>query len=192
MADELPDEFIALHARLVAIEDSGGAGKGVEQEGRHAHPPEAPDPRLGGEAEGRALPPGGRRRLGSAQEEVWEDGSNKVAYDRRRKYLLGSETHGLMNYPFRDEVPVFRVLLVHRREGPHAPPGVVFVRPGLEGVPGEVGALPALGRAGVRIEAVGVEVAAVAAGVVEHTVDDDRNSHLFGLGTEGLQVLLIP
>ena len=33
--------------------------------------------------------------------EVWEDGSNKVAYDRRRKYLLGSETHGLMNYPFR-------------------------------------------------------------------------------------------
>ena len=33
--------------------------------------------------------------------EVWEDGSNKIAYDRRRKYLLGRETHGLMNYPFR-------------------------------------------------------------------------------------------
>lgn len=33
--------------------------------------------------------------------EVWEDGSNKVAYDRRRRYLLGRETHGLMNYPFR-------------------------------------------------------------------------------------------
>ena len=33
--------------------------------------------------------------------EVWEDGSNKSAYDRRRKYLLGRETHGLMNYPFR-------------------------------------------------------------------------------------------
>ena len=33
--------------------------------------------------------------------EVWEDGSNKIAYDRRRQYLLGSETHGLMNYPFR-------------------------------------------------------------------------------------------
>ena len=32
---------------------------------------------------------------------VWEDGSNKIAYDRRRKYLLGRETHGLMNYPFR-------------------------------------------------------------------------------------------
>ncbi len=34
--------------------------------------------------------------------EVWEDGSNKIAYDKRRKYLLGRETHGLMNYPFRD------------------------------------------------------------------------------------------
>ncbi len=33
--------------------------------------------------------------------EVWEDGSNKIAYSRRRRYLLGGETHGLMNYPFR-------------------------------------------------------------------------------------------
>ena len=33
--------------------------------------------------------------------EVWEDGSNKIAYGQRRKYLLGRETHGLMNYPFR-------------------------------------------------------------------------------------------
>ena len=30
--------------------------------------------------------------------EVWEDGSNKIAYSQRRRYLLGSETHGLMNY----------------------------------------------------------------------------------------------
>ena len=29
--------------------------------------------------------------------EVWEDGSNKIAYSRRRRYLLGRETHGLMN-----------------------------------------------------------------------------------------------
>jgi 4-alpha-glucanotransferase len=36
--------------------------------------------------------------------EVWEDGSNKIAYSRRRKYLLGSEAHGLMNYPFRTAV----------------------------------------------------------------------------------------
>jgi len=33
--------------------------------------------------------------------EVWEDGSNKIAYSRRRQYLLGHETHSLMNYPFR-------------------------------------------------------------------------------------------
>ena len=33
--------------------------------------------------------------------EVWEDGSNKIAYSHRRRYLLGRETHGLMNYPFR-------------------------------------------------------------------------------------------
>lgn len=34
--------------------------------------------------------------------EVWEDGSNKIAYSQRRRYLLGHETHGLMNYPFRN------------------------------------------------------------------------------------------
>lgn len=33
--------------------------------------------------------------------EVWEDGSNKIAYSKRRRYLLGHEVHGLMNYPFR-------------------------------------------------------------------------------------------
>jgi len=33
--------------------------------------------------------------------EVWEDGSNKIAYSQRRRYLLGGETNGLMNYPFR-------------------------------------------------------------------------------------------
>ena len=33
--------------------------------------------------------------------EVWEDASNKIAYSTRRKYLLGDELHGVMNYPFR-------------------------------------------------------------------------------------------
>jgi len=42
--------------------------------------------------------------------EVWEDGSNKVAYSTRRKYLLGGQTHGLMNYPFRN------ALLAYLRE----------------------------------------------------------------------------
>ncbi len=36
--------------------------------------------------------------------EVWEDGTTKIAYSRRRRYLLGSETHGLMNYPFRTAI----------------------------------------------------------------------------------------
>lgn len=36
--------------------------------------------------------------------EVWEDGSNKIAYSVRRKYLLGAQTHALMNYPFRDSL----------------------------------------------------------------------------------------
>ena len=34
--------------------------------------------------------------------EVWEDGSNKISYSRRRRYLLGHEANGLMNYPFRN------------------------------------------------------------------------------------------
>lgn len=31
--------------------------------------------------------------------EVWEDGTTKVAYSKRRRYLLGGGLHGLMNYP---------------------------------------------------------------------------------------------
>ena len=33
--------------------------------------------------------------------EVWDEGTTKIAYDQRRRYLLGTETHGLMNYPLR-------------------------------------------------------------------------------------------
>ncbi len=33
--------------------------------------------------------------------EVWEDGSNKIAYSVRRRHLLGRHCDGLMNYPFR-------------------------------------------------------------------------------------------
>lgn len=33
--------------------------------------------------------------------EVWEDASTKIAYSQRRKYLLGTELHSVMNYPFR-------------------------------------------------------------------------------------------
>ena len=33
--------------------------------------------------------------------EVWEDASNKIAYGKRKKYYLGNELDGVMNYPFR-------------------------------------------------------------------------------------------
>ena len=34
--------------------------------------------------------------------EVWEDASNKISYDSRRKYILGEGLDGVMNYPFKD------------------------------------------------------------------------------------------
>ena len=33
--------------------------------------------------------------------EVWEDASNKIAYDNRKQYYLGAELDGVMNYPVR-------------------------------------------------------------------------------------------
>lgn len=36
--------------------------------------------------------------------EVWEDASNKVAYDRRRKYFRGHELDSVMNYPLRQAI----------------------------------------------------------------------------------------
>lgn len=36
--------------------------------------------------------------------EVWEDASNKVSYDERRKYILGDELHGVMNYPLKESI----------------------------------------------------------------------------------------
>ena len=39
--------------------------------------------------------------------EVWEDASNKIAYDVRRKYLQGGELDSVMNYPLRSAVVSF-------------------------------------------------------------------------------------
>lgn len=36
--------------------------------------------------------------------EVWEDASNKIAYSKRREYLMGEELNGVMNYPFKDSI----------------------------------------------------------------------------------------
>ena len=36
--------------------------------------------------------------------EVWEDASNKIAYDTRKTYFLGNELDSVMNYPLKDAV----------------------------------------------------------------------------------------
>ena len=36
--------------------------------------------------------------------EVWEDASNKIAYNTRRRYLLGGQLDSVMNYPLRDAI----------------------------------------------------------------------------------------
>lgn len=36
--------------------------------------------------------------------EVWEDASNKIAYDQRRRYVSGSNLYGVMNYPLREAI----------------------------------------------------------------------------------------
>lgn len=39
--------------------------------------------------------------------EVWEDASNKIAYDHRRRYFRGRQLDSVMNYPFRDGILSF-------------------------------------------------------------------------------------
>ncbi len=36
--------------------------------------------------------------------EVWEDASNKIAYETRKKYFLGDELDSVMNYPLREAI----------------------------------------------------------------------------------------
>ncbi len=47
--------------------------------------------------------------------EVWEDGSNKIAYERRKQYYLGAELDGVMNYPLRTGIIEF---LTHSDSSP--------------------------------------------------------------------------
>ena len=39
--------------------------------------------------------------------EVWEDASNKIAYDERRRYFQGTQLDGVMNYPLRNGMLLF-------------------------------------------------------------------------------------
>lgn len=36
--------------------------------------------------------------------EVWEDASNKISYDKRRRYLLGGQLDSVMNYPLKNAI----------------------------------------------------------------------------------------
>ena len=36
--------------------------------------------------------------------EVWEDASNKISYEKRRKYVLGKELDGVMNYVYKNAI----------------------------------------------------------------------------------------
>lgn len=46
--------------------------------------------------------------------EVWEDASNKVAYDKRRRYFTGHQLDSVMNYPLKEGVIDF--ILTRRKE----------------------------------------------------------------------------
>lgn len=39
--------------------------------------------------------------------EVWEDASSKISYGKKRRYLLGNELDGVMNYPLRNAIISF-------------------------------------------------------------------------------------
>lgn len=48
--------------------------------------------------------------------EVWEDASNKIAYEQRRRYFQGDQLDSVMNYPLKDELIAF---LLKHGDGKH-------------------------------------------------------------------------
>ena len=76
--------------------------------------------------------------------------------------------HGVLSPD--DEVPVVRLVLLNGGQRHNPPPGVIIRGPGMEGKPVEIRGIGALGRAYAGIEAIGVEVAALRACVIEYTV----------------------
>ena len=48
--------------------------------------------------------------------EVWEDASNKIAYEQRRRYFHGDQLDSVMNYPLKDELIAF---LLKHGDGQH-------------------------------------------------------------------------
>ena len=89
-----------------------------------------------------------------------------------------------------DIVLVLGIFLHHVGERLEVPPAGVLVRPFAEGVPGIVGRFLRLVRARLRIPALTVEIDAVAAGMVEHAVDNDADPIFSGLPAEAAEILL--
>ena len=89
-----------------------------------------------------------------------------------------------------DIVYVVRAVLPDVGQGADAPPGVIGPGPVAELEPVVIGAVLALGRAQGGIEAVGVEVDALGAGVVKHAVQQNPDALFPGLGAKAREILL--
>ena len=90
--------------------------------------------------------------------------------------------HGIL--AVNDVVDIIGVGFLHRRQRPHAPPGIVAVRPVGKAVPGVVGGILALGRAQGIVKTVGVKIAADIAGVIENAVEHHADAPLFRFSAE--------
>ena len=69
-----------------------------------------------------------------------------------------------------DEVSVGGAVLPDSGEGFDAPPCVIVRGPRVKAEPVEIGGSLALSRAGIRVEAIGVEIAALGAGMVKNAI----------------------
>ena len=71
------------------------------------------------------------------------------------------------------------LFVLYRGQNIDSPPAIVLVRIGSKGIPRKIGRLPALVCADTRIISVFIEINAVVPGVVEHSVQNNRNAALF-------------
>ncbi len=84
--------------------------------------------------------------------EVWEDASNKIAYGMRKKYFLGKELDGVMNYPVREGLIAYftsadtgPLSYALREVTEHAPERILHAQMNLLGTHDTVRILTALG-----------------------------------------------
>ena len=83
-----------------------------------------------------------------------------------------------------------RVHLSDRRKTPDAPPALIAPRPLLKRIPGKIRAVLALGRAQAGIGPLVIKIPAVAAGMVEHTVQHHMHPQRPGPPAQPAEILL--